>query len=256
MASPAAGERLSRTAEAPQPAEADRLPRHVAIIMDGNGRWAEMRGLPRSLGHKQGAEAVREAVEGAIEIGISYLTLYAFSSENWKRPAGEVSDLMNLLRLYIRRELADLHRNGVRVRIIGDRTGLAADIIGLIEEAESKTAANQRLNLVIALNYGAQSEIVTACRNIAEDVREGRIAAVDINEQMIAARLQTTGIPDPDLVIRTSGERRLSNFLLWQSAYAELLFIDTLWPDFTRRHLADAVNDYAKRERRYGGRNS
>ncbi len=228
-------------------------PTHVAIIMDGNGRWASARGLPRSLGHRKGADAVREVVKGCREMGIGYLTLYAFSSENWKRPASEVLDLMDLLRLYIRREIDELDRNGVRIRIIGDRSRLAADIVDLVERAETRTAANRGLTLVIALNYGSQNEIVAACRKLAAEAAAGRLDPAAIDADLFARHLETADIPDPDLVIRTSGEQRLSNFLLWQSAYAELAFIDTLWPDFDRHHLARAVADFQRRERRYGG---
>lgn len=228
-------------------------PTHVAIIMDGNGRWAAARGLPRSLGHRKGADAVREVVKGCREMGIGYLTLYAFSSENWKRPASEVLDLMDLLRLYIRREIDELDRNGVRIRIIGDRSRLAADIVDLVERAETRTGANRGLTLIIALNYGSQNEIVAACRKLAVEAAAGRLDPAAIDAGLFASQLETADIPDPDLVIRTSGEQRLSNFLLWQSAYAELAFVETLWPDFDRRHLAQAVADFQRRERRYGG---
>ena len=227
-------------------------PRHVAIIMDGNGRWAKARALPRVAGHQRGAEAVRRVVEGARELGISFLTLYAFSSENWKRPPTEVDDLMGLLRLYLRRELADLHRNDVRVRFIGDRQKLAPDIVSLLEESETQTGGNLGLTLVIALNYGSHAEIVHAARSIADDVRESRLDVDEISEDCFARYLQTADIPDPDLLIRTSGEQRLSNFLLWQAAYAELVFMDVLWPDFTKRSLEDALHEYHRRERRYG----
>jgi undecaprenyl diphosphate synthase len=227
-------------------------PTHVAIIMDGNGRWAKARGLPRALGHSRGADAVREVVEGCRQLGVAYLTLYAFSSENWKRPAREVGDLMDLLRLYIRREIADLRRNGVRLRVIGERAGLPADIVELIESAEAATRHNGDLNLIIALNYGSQNEIATACRRIAESVQAGATRPADIDVDMIRRYLQTADLPDPDLLIRTSGEQRLSNFLLWQAAYAELVFTDTLWPDFTRQSLRGAIDEYRRRERRYG----
>ncbi|MFN4166230.1 MAG: isoprenyl transferase [Ferrovibrio sp.] len=227
-------------------------PRHVAIIMDGNGRWAKARGLPRNLGHRQGVDAVREVVRNCRKLGIEYLTLYAFSSENWKRPQSEVSGLMDLLRLYIRRELDDLRRNGVRIRVIGDRTRLAPDIVSLIGDAESQTRENQTLTLVIALSYGGQDEIVAACRQIAEQVAAGKLAPEQITADTLAGNLQTVGIPDPDLVIRTSGEQRLSNFLLWQTAYSELVFVDKLWPDFAAEDLAAAVGEFQRRERRYG----
>jgi undecaprenyl diphosphate synthase len=227
-------------------------PTHVAIIMDGNGRWAKARGLPRAMGHRRGADAVREVVEGCRELGVSYLTLYAFSSENWKRPAREVGDLMDLLRLYIRREIDELCRNGVRLRVIGERAGLPADIVELIESAEAATRHNGDLNLIVALNYGSQNEIATACRRIAEAVQAGTTRPDDIDAEMIRRYLQTAGIPDPDLLIRTSGEQRLSNFLLWQAAYAELVFTETLWPDFTRQSLRTAIDEFRRRERRYG----
>jgi undecaprenyl diphosphate synthase len=234
----------------PEPALAP--PRHVAIIMDGNGRWARSRGLPRVAGHKRGADAVRKVVLGCRELGISYLTLYAFSSENWKRPPAEVDDLMGLLRLYLRRELAELHRNNVRIRFIGDRPQLADDIIAMITEAETVTDQNTDLNLVIALNYGSHNEIVRACRRVAEDVAAGRMDVEEVCEESFARYLQTADIPDPDLLIRTSGEQRLSNFLLWQAAYTELVFVDTLWPDFTKKNLEHAVHEFQRRERRYG----
>ena len=227
-------------------------PAHVAIIMDGNGRWAKARALPRIAGHRRGADAVRRTVEAAIEIGISYLTLYGFSSENWKRPAGEVDDLMGLLRHYLRAEIAELHRNGVRVRIIGDRTRLANDIITLIDNAETLTRGNGRLNLAVALSYGGRAEISAAAREIAKDVQAGRLDPDAIDENLFSPYLLTADMPDPDLVIRTSGEQRLSNFLLWQTAYSELVFTSTLWPDFGKADLERAVGDYHGRERRYG----
>ena len=227
-------------------------PRHVAIIMDGNGRWAKARGLPRTAGHKRGAEAVRRTVEAARDMGISYLTLYAFSSENWKRPAGEVTDLMGLLRLYLRNEIANLNKNGVRLKVIGERGRLGRDIIGLIEHAESKTAGNIALTLTLALSYGGRHEIVEAARSLAVDVAAGRLAAEAVDEAAFARRLYTAGTPDPDLLIRTSGEKRISNFLLWQCAYAELVFLDVLWPDFGRDELERAVQDFHRRERRFG----
>jgi undecaprenyl diphosphate synthase len=230
-------------------------PRHVAIIMDGNGRWAKKRHLPRAVGHKQGAEAVRRAVEAARELGIGYLTLYAFSSENWKRPADEVDDLMGLLRLYLRNEVSELHKNGVRIRFIGSRERLSKDVLQLVDESESKTAANVALTLVIALNYGAQAEIVEAARAIAAKVQAGQVMLADISENMLSAHLLTQGIPDPDLIIRTSGEQRLSNFLLWQAAYAEFVFLDCLWPDFDKAEFERALDEFHGRERRYGGRN-
>ncbi len=225
---------------------------HVAIIMDGNGRWALARGLPRTAGHRQGAEALRRTVRGAGELGIRYLTLFGFSSENWKRPQAEVSDLMGLMRHYLRTELKELDRNGARLRVIGERQGLAADIVGLIDEAEQRTAGNSRIFVTIAINYGSRSEIAAATRRLAQEAQEGRLDPASIDEQTVSRTLMTADIPDPDLVIRTSGEQRLSNFMLWQSAYAELMFVDTLWPDFGKPHLEAALADFARRERRYG----
>ena len=227
-------------------------PLHVAIIMDGNGRWAKARGLPRIAGHRAGAEAVRRTLTASVDLGIKYLTLFGFSSENWKRPVDEVSDLMGLLRHYIRGEIAELHRNGVRLRIIGDRAKLPNDIVGMIDNAETLTAANDRLNLAIALSYGGRAEIALAARRLAEDAAAGRIAPDAIDEDAFAARLLTAGMPDPDLLIRTSGEQRISNFLLWQTAYAELVFTPTLWPDFAKSDLEKAVRDFHGRDRRYG----
>lgn len=227
-------------------------PEHVAIIMDGNGRWAKARGLPRTAGHKRGAEVVRRVVEAARDMGISYLTLYAFSSENWKRSPGEVTDLMGLLRLYLRIEVANLHKNGVRLRVIGDRSRLSRDIVALIEDSEAKTARNSALTLVLALSYGGRQEIVEAARGLAMDAAAGRLDPAEIDESHLTGRMFTADIPDPDLVIRTSGEKRISNFLLWQCAYSELVFVDVLWPDFGREDLEDAVRDFHRRERRYG----
>lgn len=229
------------------------VPAHVAIIMDGNGRWAKARGLPRTMGHKAGMNALRETVRNAADFGVKYLTLYAFSSENWSRPASEVSDLMGLLKLFIRRDLADLHKSNVRIRIIGERAGLPNDIRKLLEDAEKLTVANGQLNLVIAFNYGSRDEIVRAVRSIAIDAREGEIDPQTIDADLIAQRLDTEGIPDPDLLIRTSGEIRLSNFLLWQAAYAELVFEPCLWPDFNRDRFLAALAVFDQRERRYGG---
>lgn len=228
------------------------MPRHVAIIMDGNGRWAAKRHLPRVAGHRQGVETVRVIVRAAGELGIEYLTLYGFSSENWKRPPEEVSDLMGLLRLFIRRDLAELHQNGVQVRVIGERDHLEADIVTLIDEAEALTRDNARLKLVIAFNYGGQSEITSAVRRIAREVQAGELDPEAITPDTVSAHLDTAGVPDPDLIIRTSGEMRLSNFLLWQSAYSELVFADALWPDFTPAGLREAVDEYRRRIRRFG----
>lgn len=229
-------------------------PRHVAIIMDGNGRWAKRRFLPRVAGHRAGAEAVRTTVKAAADMGLRALTLYAFSSENWRRSTEEVSDLMGLLRHYLRKEVAELHRNGIRLRTIGDINGLEGDLIDLVREGVELTKDNRRLDFVLALNYGAQDEMVRAIREIAVDVREGRVSPDDICSTMVDARLDTQDLPPLDLLIRTSGERRLSNFLLWQAAYAELLFVDTLWPDFDGDALAAAIADFGTRERRFGGR--
>ena len=227
-------------------------PAHVAIIMDGNGRWAQARGLPRIAGHRRGGDAVRRTVTAAGELGIRYLTLFGFSSENWKRPADEVNDLMGLLRHYLRGEVAELHRNNVRVRVIGDRERLAPDIVTLIDNTEALTAANTGLNLSVALSYGGRAEIAGAARRIAEAAAAGRLHVGDIDEALFARYLLTAGMPDPDLVIRTSGEQRLSNFLLWQTAYSEFVFIDTLWPDFAKADLERALSEFHGRERRYG----
>jgi undecaprenyl diphosphate synthase len=228
-------------------------PAHVAIIMDGNGRWAKARGLPRLAGHRAGVEALRQTVRAAPEMGISWLTVYAFSSENWSRPKSEVTDLMGLLKLFIRRDLAELHRNGVRVRLIGDRTGLAPDIRALLQEAETLTRGNESLNLVVAFNYGGRDEIVRAARNAAKDIAAGRLDPEALTAETFSTYLDTAEIPDPDLVIRTSGEIRLSNFLPWQAAYSELVFLPCYWPDFGRADLAEALRAFAQRERRFGG---
>jgi undecaprenyl diphosphate synthase len=228
-------------------------PAHVAIIMDGNGRWAKARGLPRLAGHRAGVEALRNTVRAAPGLGISYLTVYAFSSENWSRPKSEVSDLMGLLKLFIRRDLADLHQAGVRVRIVGDRASLQPDIKALLEEAETLTVANEALTLVIAFNYGGRDEIVRAARKLALAVARGDIEAEAITAELFSDSLDTADIPDPELVIRTSGELRLSNFLLWQAAYSELVFLPCFWPDFNEEHLAEALRDFASRDRRFGG---
>jgi len=227
-------------------------PAHVAIIMDGNGRWAKKRGLPRIAGHKNGAEAVRRAVMASAELGIRYLTLFGFSSENWKRPAGEIDDLMGLLRHYLRGEIAELHKQSVRVRVIGEREKLAGDIVNLIDNAENLTRDNEQLNLSIALSYGGRAEIARAARRIAEAVKTGTLAPDQVDEDCVARHLLTTEIPDPDLLIRTSGEQRISNFLLWQSAYTELVFTETLWPDFAKGDLEQALREFHGRERRYG----
>jgi undecaprenyl diphosphate synthase len=225
---------------------------HVAIIMDGNGRWATARGLPRIAGHRRGAEAVRRTITAAGELGVRYLTLYGFSSENWKRPVEEVDDLMGLLRHYLRGEIAELHHKGVRLRVIGDRGRLAPDIVALIENAEAMTRGNAALNLTVALSYGSRGEIAAAARAIARRAAAAEIDPAAVDEAMVARELWTADIPDPDLIIRTSGEKRLSNFLLWQSAYAELVFVDTLWPDFSKEDLLAAIGEFQRRERRYG----
>ncbi len=239
--------------EEPATGGGDGLPRHIAIIMDGNGRWAARRGLPRVEGHRRGVEALRRTVEAAGRYGIRYLTVYSFSSENWRRPASEIRELFGLLRRFIRRDLVNLREQGVRVRIIGSRVGLERDICDLLTEAEVTTAHNTRLDLIVAFNYGARGEIVDAIRNMAADIQAGRLDPASIDEDVVSHRLSTADIPDPDLVIRTSGEHRLSNFLLWQAAYAELLFVPTLWPDFDDAALGAAIEAYRQRERRFGG---
>jgi undecaprenyl diphosphate synthase len=220
--------------------------------MDGNRRWARSRGMPPLYGHRRGADAVKRAVEGCANAGVRYLTLFAFSSENWRRPPGEVHDLMDLLRIYLRREIDELCRNGIRLRVIGDRSGLAPDIGTLIEDAEHRSRDNQRLIVVMALNYGSRREITEAARRLAIEVQSGELDPARIDEALFASRLETAGIPDPDLLIRTSGEQRISNFLLWQLAYTELVFVPVSWPDFAEEHLLDAIREYHKRERRYG----
>ncbi|MDX6751036.1 polyprenyl diphosphate synthase [Geminicoccaceae bacterium 1502E] len=229
-----------------------RAPVHIAIIMDGNRRWARSRGLPPLAGHQQGARSVRHAIEGCVRLGVRYLTLYAFSSENWARPEDEVGELMNLLRFYLRREVKSLGENGVRVRVIGDRARLAPDIRELIAGAEAATAGNSTLTLVVALSYGGRDEIVGAARRLAREAQAGTIDPAAIDEAMVGERLFTAGIPDPDLLIRTSGEKRISNFLLWQLAYAEFVFLEIGWPEFGEEHLRAAVAEYSRRERRYG----
>ena len=229
------------------------VPRHVAIIMDGNGRWAKARRLPRFAGHKRGIEAVNRTVRAAGDLGVEVLTLYAFSSENWRRPAAEIADLMGLLRHYIRAELDELDREGVRLRIIGDYRKFEPDLVALLDNAIERTAGNDRLTLAIALNYGAQDELLRATRRLMREARAGEIDPDALDYAVFEARLDTAGLPRLDLLIRTSGEQRLSNFLLWQAAYAELVFTDTLWPDFDRAHLADAIAVFGRRERRYGG---
>ena len=230
------------------------VPRHIAIIMDGNGRWASKRGLPRVAGHRAGAEAVRKAIEFAAEAGVEVLTLYAFSSENWRRSEEEVADLTGLMRFYLERELKTLEQEGVRLRLIGEPAAFGAELAAKLERACERTAGNQRLTLVVALNYGSRTELCAAARALAERVAKGLLDPADIDETMLGAELQTADLPALDLLIRTSGEVRLSNFLLWQAAYAELVFLDALWPDFDEAAFAEALGHYAARQRRFGGR--
>jgi undecaprenyl diphosphate synthase len=229
------------------------VPRHVAIIMDGNGRWAAARGLPRGEGHRRGVEALRRTVRAAGDIGIDILTIFAFSSENWSRPQTEIRDLLGLLRLFIRNDLAELNSNNVRVRIIGERETLSPDVRRLLEEAEDLTQRNDGMTLVVAFNYGARQEIARAARRLADKVAAGRLSSADITAERLSQFMDAPDLPDPDLIIRTSGEQRLSNFLLWQSAYSELVFVPTFWPDFDRAALEQAISEFARRERRFGG---
>src|ERR1700694_991013 len=228
-------------------------PVHVAVIMDGNGRWAAARGLPRGEGHRRGVEALRRTIRAAGEIGIKIVTIFSFSAETWSRPAHEVGELMGLLRRFVRNDLAELHRNGVRVRMIGEREGLDPDIGRLLVEAEELTKSNDGLTLVVAFNYGARQEIIRAARRIAEDVAQGRMKPDDVTMGSFSGFLDAPDIPDPELIIRTSGEQRLSNFLLWQSAYSELVFVPTYWPDFDRATLESAIAASRRRDRRFGG---
>jgi undecaprenyl diphosphate synthase len=228
------------------------LPRHIAIIMDGNGRWARARGLPRIAGHRRGGEAARRTVTAAAELGIPYLTLFGFSSENWRRPADEIHDLMALLRHYLRGEITELHKNGVCLKVIGHRARLDPDIVALIEEAEALTRDNTAIHVTIALSYGGRAEIAAAARALAKQAAAGRLDPAAITEDVLARHLFTAGLPDPDLLIRTSGEQRISNFLLWQCAYSELVFTKTLWPDFSKHDLEQAIDEYCNRDRRYG----
>ena len=239
----------------PSAAEGDGCdgPRHVAIIMDGNGRWAAARGLPRVEGHRRGVEALRRTVRAARELGISYLTIFSFSSENWSRPQSEIRDLLGLLRRFIRNDLADLHKSNVRVRIIGERDDLASDIRALLEEAEGLTHDNDGLTLVVAFNYGARQEIARATRRLAIEVAAGRLPPEAITPDLLTQNLDAPDLPDPDVIVRTSGEQRLSNFLLWQAAYSELVFVPTNWPDFDKATLESAIAEYRRRERRFGG---
>jgi undecaprenyl diphosphate synthase len=230
----------------------DSGPQHVAVIMDGNGRWAQAKGMFRTAGHRSGMEAVRRIVEAAREIGLPYLTIFGFSAENWGRPVEEVEELMLLLRLYLRSEIADLHKNGVRLRVIGERSRLAPDIVNLIEHGESLTKDNSRLNFTVALSYGGRQDMVQAAQALAHAAAAGEIKPEEIDQDAISGKLWTSELPDPDLVIRTSGEQRISNFFLWQAAYAELVFLDTLWPDFSKADLEHAIREFRRRERRYG----
>lgn len=229
------------------------LPRHVAIIMDGNGRWAAQRGLPRSAGHRQGLEALRRTVRAAPALGIETLTIYAFSTENWSRPASEVSCLLELLRRFIRRDVAELHEAGVRICVIGERDGLEAGLLRLIEDAERLTAQNTRLRLIVGFNYGGRQEITAAARSLARKVRDGKISPDDITPAVLANHMHMGGVPDPELLIRTGGERRISNFLLWQCAYSEFVYFEEYWPDFGRELLERAIAEFATRDRRFGG---
>ncbi len=239
---------------AADPNDTGRVPRHVAIIMDGNGRWASARHLPKLAGHKAGGDALKRTIQASAQAGIEWLTIYAFSSENWGRPEDEVGGLMGLMKLYLRGEFKEMKAQGVRLRIIGDLSRFASDLRAEIEGAVAETEHNTRLNLNVALSYGGRDEIVRAVKRIAATVKDGRFDPDTLTEDLFATALDTHGIPDPDLIIRTSGEVRLSNFLLWQSAYAELVFQDVLWPDYGAEHLQDALNTYAQRERRYGRR--
>jgi undecaprenyl diphosphate synthase len=241
---------MAQPASTPAPAPA---PRHIAIIMDGNGRWARARSRPRTFGHSEGVEALRRTVEAAGDLGVRYLTVFGFSTENWRRPAEEVNALFDLLRLYVARDLDRLAREGVRVRVIGARTGLQRDIAEIIENAEAKTRHNDKLNLTIAFNYGGQDEIARAARRIAEEAAAGRLKPEEIDAPVFERYLDTADIPAPDLLVRTSGETRLSNFMLWQAAYAELVFMDVLWPDFDRAALEAAIDEFNRRDRRFGG---
>lgn len=226
---------------------------HVAIIMDGNGRWAQQKGFPRNIGHERGVEALRRTVEACRELGLSYLTVFSFSSENWKRPTSEISALFGLLRLYVQHDLKRLKSNGVRLQVIGSRSGLPEDILSLLEFAEQETAENSTLILNIAFNYGGRDDIVQACQKLAQRVEAGEISASDIDSEAFSNALWTHGTPDPEILIRTSGEYRISNFLLWEIAYSELVFVDCYWPDFSATHLIEAIETYHSRDRRFGG---
>lgn len=246
---------MARAESPPQqsaPGNGGPKPLHVAIVMDGNGRWAKRRGLPRTMGHSRGVEAIRRTVQAAPEFGIRCLTLYAFSTENWRRPAGEVSEVMRLMKSYVDSDLERLAQEGVKIRILGRRQGLAADIADIVARAESRTVRNERFQLQVAFNYGAQADIVDAARSLMAAAVRGEVSAESLDEARFADRLSTAGAPPLDLVIRTSGERRLSNFLLWESAYSEFVFQDVLWPDYDAEHLKAAIDEFYKRERRYG----
>ena len=244
---------MAMAAPTPDPAH---TPAHIAIIMDGNGRWAKKRSRPRSFGHSQGVEALRRTVEAAGDLGVRYLTVFGFSTENWRRPSDEVSALLDLMRIYVGRDLDKLVREGVRIRVIGERAGLATDILDIISRAEARTAHNDKLDLTIAFNYGGQDEIARAAKKLARDVAAQKITPDAVDARLFAGYLDTADLPDPDLVIRPSGEFRISNFLLWQLAYAELVFLDVLWPDFDKASLEAAIDEYRRRDRRYGGAGS
>lgn len=229
------------------------IPQHVAIIMDGNGRWAKRQGLPRTSGHKKGVETLRQVIRTSGEVGIKFITLFAFSSENWSRPEDEVGFLMGLLKTFIKQDLAKLHKENVRVRVIGRRDNLKPDILSLLTEAEQTTASNDALDLIIAFNYGARDEMVRATKALIADVQSGKIEQSEVGEQTISSYLDTREIPDPDLIIRSSGEQRLSNFLLWQSAYAEFVFVNECWPEFSKDVYLAALEQFGARERRFGG---
>ena len=232
---------------------APHAPLHVAIVMDGNGRWAKRRGLPRQVGHPKGVDAIRRVVEAAPAQGVRWLTLYAFSTENWRRPAGEVAEVMRLLKLYVNSDLDKLAREGVKIRILGRRAGLPPDVAEIVERAERQTAHNDKFFLQVAFNYGGRADIADAARALAAEVAAGQIRPDDITEELLQGKLSTASLPDPDLVIRTSGEQRLSNFLLWETAYSEFVFQDVLWPDYGAAYLRAAIEEFQKRERRYGG---
>jgi undecaprenyl diphosphate synthase len=239
-------------APSPATARAD-VPVHVAIIMDGNGRWAAARGLPRAEGHRRGVEALRRTVRNAGDLGIQVLTIYSFSTENWSRPAQEIDDLMRLIKRFVREDLAELHRAGVKVRVVGDRSGIDGEIMRLISEAEELTRENDQLTLVVAFNYGGRQELARAARKIAEQVAAGTLDPKSVDAEAVERNLDTAGLPDPDLIIRTSGEQRLSNFLPWQSAYAEFVVLPVHWPDFDRAAFEQAIGEFRQRERRFGG---